>query len=60
MANKGNWKGRLIWDKWAKQVMASIICKHVNTLNIGHIGWNRIKITIIEKQTHKNKIFMVK
>jgi len=31
-----------------------------NTLNIGHIGWSKIKITIIEKQTHKNKIFMVK
>ena len=61
MADNGDLKGRLIWDKWVKiQIMASIICKHVNILNNGHIEWNKAKIAIIEKKTHKNKIFMVK
>ena len=35
--------------------MASIICKHVNILNNGHIEWNKAKIAVIEKETHKNK-----
>ena len=26
-----------------------------NTLNIGHIEWNKAKIAIIVKKTHKNK-----
>ena len=37
--------------------MASIICKHVNTLNNGHIEWNKAKIAIIEKKTHNDKKF---
>ena len=53
-------KGRLNLDKWAKQIMASIICKHVNILNIGYTEWNKVKIAIIKKKIHKNKIFMVK
>ena len=40
--------------------MASIICMHEYTLTNGHIEWNKAKIAIIEKKTHKNKIFMVK
>ena len=35
--------------------MASNIYKHVNTLNNGHIEWNKAEIAIIEKETHKNK-----
>ena len=38
-----------------KQKMASIMCKHINIINIGHIGWNKAKISIIGKKTHKNK-----
>ena len=43
-------KGRLNLDKWAKQILASIICKHINIINIGHKESNKSKITIIERE----------